>query len=94
MNILVTTDLSESSKSAFAIASQYAKAFNAKVTLVAIIEDIAQAAMLYALDFPVFASPDIQRQLVEKVSTDVATLVKTHFAGVQLDSFVIEPKLP
>lgn len=88
--ILVTTDLSEESKHAFPIALELAKALKSKVQLLAVIEDPAHAAFAYALDFPVYPDPDIHKQVLEKVKTDLKHLAKTHFGEVSHDYTVIE----
>jgi nucleotide-binding universal stress UspA family protein len=87
--ILVTTDLSEESRVAFGLAREQAKAFNASIILLAIIEDPAQAAVIYALDFPVKPDSEIQSQLHEKVINDLNMLASNFFAGVPVDPIVI-----
>ena len=63
-------------------AVQMAKAFDGTVHALAIIEDPAQAAMIYALDFPVLPGPEIQEQLTEKVQSDLGAIVEKEFANV------------
>ena len=89
-NIVVTTDLSEESKAAFELALQFAKAFHGTIHLLAVVEDPAQAAMLYALDFPVSPIADVQHQLRDKVRADLDALSKQYFTDVQCIPHVIE----
>ncbi len=89
-NILVTTDLSSESVAAFAKAVELAQVFNGKVYLLAVIEDPAQAAFAYALDFPVFPDPDIHKQVVDKVRSDVKDLGAKHLSGVSYETAVEE----
>lgn len=93
-NILVTTDLSEKSELAFGTARQLATAFDSEIHLLAIIEDPAQAAMIYALDFPVLPNPDIQEQLKHKVQDDVNTLAEKAFKDLTYSTYVREAHGP
>jgi len=86
--MLVTSDLSEESKAAFPIAREYAEAFSAEVLVLAIIEDPAQSAMLYALDFPVAPKPDVQDQLREKIKKDIEALSKEFLKDLPLSIYV------
>jgi nucleotide-binding universal stress UspA family protein len=92
--IVVTTDLSKKSKAAFSDAKAIAEAFGAEIDLLAIIEDPAQAAMIYALDYPVLPSPDIREQFVEKVKVDLQELAKEHFADLSVECHVLEAEGP
>lgn len=92
--ILVTTDLSEESRVAFSPALEQARAFDATITLLAIIEDPAQAAVIYALDFPVKPDSEIQAQLHEKVINDLNMLASNYFSGVSVDPIVIAAEGP
>ncbi|RMG42876.1 MAG: universal stress protein [Candidatus Dadabacteria bacterium] len=87
-NILVTTDLSEESKVAFPVAVELATAMDCRVDLLAIIEDPAQAAMLYAMDFPVAPVPDIQEQLKQQVEKEIAALASQYFESVTCHTHV------
>ena len=92
--ILLTTDLSESSRKAFSVAKAHAKAFDATIVLLAIIEDPSQAAMIYAMDFPIQPDPDIRQQLVEKVRKDLDELVGKELSDVKCDAHVVEANGP
>lgn len=92
--ILVTTDLSDSSHIAFAAAREQVEAFNAQLVLLAIIEDPAQAAMIYAQDFPVQPDSEVQAQVEAKVLSDLAAYADEHFAGMQVDQQVIAAEGP
>lgn len=92
--ILVTTDLSEESLVAFEAARKQAAAFNAEVFLLAIIEDPAQAAMIYALDFPVQPDSEIQTQLEAKLMNDLQKLAEERFPDVRVTPRVIGAEGP
>jgi nucleotide-binding universal stress UspA family protein len=93
-NILVTTDLSEESKLAFEHAAALAKAFGSKVMLLAVIEDPAQAAMIYSLDLPVFPDPEVQKQVLQKVQADLDELAKKCFVDLPVEHYAIEASGP
>jgi len=92
--ILLTTDLSEESKVAFAAAKEYAQAFNADIILLAIIEDPAQAAMIYALDFPVHPDSEIQMQMKQKVLQDLENIKNVHLSGLSVTPIILEANGP
>ena len=92
--ILVTTDLSDGSQAAFAAAREQALAFKASVLLLAIIEDPAQAAMIYAFDFPVQPDSEVQSQVEEKLQNDLQTFAKEHFDGVKVETRVVAANGP
>lgn len=92
--ILVTSDLSEESKEAFPYAVKFAKAFDAAITLLAVIEDPAQAAFSYALDFPVYPSPDIQKQVYKKIESDLNELALKHFSQLPCECKIVEASGP
>ncbi len=85
-NILITTDLSEEAGAAYGIAHKLAKQFDATLHVLAIVEDPAQAAMIYALDFPVLPGPEIHDQLIEKVKIDLEKLTQKEFAGLRVEN--------
>jgi len=89
-NILVTTDLSDGSVQAFALAKEIAQALNGTIMLLAIVEDPAQAAFTYAMDFPVYPDPKIHQQMITKVKEDLAALAAKHFAGAKVETIVSE----
>ena len=87
---LVTTDFSEESQKAFALAKQMAKHFGAKILLLSVMENPAQAAMVYAIDFPVFPDPNIQKELKEKLNTKLEETRSKHFQDAQIECHLIE----
>lgn len=87
---LVTTDLSEESKAAFGQAAVYARRCQAKIMLLAVIEDAAQAAMLYAMEYPVSPGLDIQKQFREKVFSELQDMAHDYFDGIECRIEVIE----
>ncbi|MCB0328842.1 MAG: universal stress protein [Bdellovibrionales bacterium] len=88
--IVVTTDLSEESKVAFPLARSLAEMSGAKIELLAVVEDPAQAALMYALDFPVLPGKEVLDQLKEKVSHDLEKFVEQDFAGAKVSTSVVE----
>jgi len=87
---LVTTDLSEESKASFATAAALARRNQAKIVLLAVIEDAAQAAMLYAMEFPVSPSDNLQRQFLDTVTAELQAMAAEFFADLESEIVVIE----
>ena len=92
--ILVTSDLSDESRIANPLAKKIAAAMGAKVHFLAVIEDPTQAAMLYAMDFPVLPDPDVQEQLAGRVKEDLVKIAAKDFADVDYDIVVREAHGP
>lgn len=92
--LIITTDLSPESFSAFAVAKEYAKALNCEIEIVSVLEDPVQAAMVYAMEYPVFPGIEIQKQLVERVHKELETISKEHFAGMNVKLTVREAQGP
>ncbi len=92
--IIVTTDLSDESKAAFPLAKELAKRFNSELILLAVVEDLSQAAMAYAMDFPVLPDADLQRQLLERVSKELEEIRKSYFADTSCVCLVHEAHAP
>ena len=90
--IVVTTDLSDQSKVAFPVAAKLAQTFGSEIVLLAVIEDPSQAALNYALEFPVFPNPDIREQLTNKIRTDLQKLSEANFATIKCGVSVREAK--
>lgn len=82
--IILTTDLSEESRAAFPVAKKYSKALGAQILLLAIIEDPAQAAMVYAMDFPVLPDTEVQNQLRDRINKDLQQIIETDFADTSV----------
>lgn len=88
--IIVTTDLSGESVNAFETARKIVTAFHAHLTILAVVEDPAQAAMMYALDYPVIPGQEVQDQLRIKVQQDLEELRKQHFEGLDVAVRVLD----
>ncbi len=80
-NILVTTDLSAEAAVSFAVAKKFVDAFKGSVTLLTVVEDPQQAAMIYAMEFPVFPDSNVHKQLLEKVESELKSLAATQFGS-------------
>lgn len=92
--ILITTDLSDESQVAFSHGRLLAEKFGSEVDVLAIIEDPAHAAMLYALDNPVLPSQEVQEQFKQKINTDLEKLVEKHLEGITTRCHVVEADQP
>lgn len=88
--ILITTDLSEESKEAFPLACELATLSGSTIELLAVVEDPAQAALMFALDFPVLPEREVIEQLKEKVERDLSDIATTSFKGLPVQCSVIE----
>lgn len=89
-SIIVTTDLSEESLQAFPLAKKLAKDWGASVTLLAVVEDPTQVAFAYAMELPTYPDPEIHRQRLKKVASDLDSLKAQHFSGLKCDTAVVE----
>ena len=69
--ILLTTDLSENSKEAFGYAKNLATKYNAKIYLVAVIQDPAELALFSVIEQPNLILEDIQKKVFEEVKKDL-----------------------
>ncbi len=87
-HILLTTDLSEEATAAFPLALELAAKFDARIELLTIIEDLAHASVLYAMDFPIEPGKEIQDQYKEKVENDLNAIAKNRFSEVNVSCTV------
>lgn len=92
--ILLTTDLSDESIVAFSTAKEYAEAFGASVEVITVVEDPAQAAMVYAMEFPIYPDIEVQKQLINKVESELKELVDKHLGGLATNCYVKEGRGP
>ncbi len=90
--IIITTDLSSESVQAFSVAKEYADALKCDLELVTVVEDPVQAALIYALEYPVFPGVEVQKQLMERVTKELNTLASEHFKGINPKVTVREAK--
>lgn len=60
------------------MANALAEKFDAQIDLLTVIEDPAQAAVIYALDNPIVPTKDVQEQYKEKVMNDLKVLASEH----------------
>ena len=93
-NILVTTDLSEPSKGVFGLVRAVASAFKSKVHLIAVVEDPSQAALIYAMDFPVLPDPGIHQQVIAKIRLEIQKIAEQNLAGLDYLVSVVEACAP
>jgi len=93
-HILVTTDLTDESTAAFPVALQLAEAFDAEITMLTVLEDPAQAAVMPTIDVPLLPSIDLAPQLREKAEQEIQRLALRHFAGRTCSCWVEEGRAP
>lgn len=89
-HIILTTDLSNEATAAFPVAKQLAKAFEAKIELLTIVEDLTQAAVMYALDYPVRPSQEIVEQFMERVQSDLGEIAENEFTENEVSCTLLE----
>lgn len=94
MKILVTTDLSDESVTAFATAAKLARKLEAAVTVLAVIGDPARDAMLFALDFPVLPDREVQEQFKAKVTEELKDYQGQYFSGLKSEALIREAAGP
>lgn len=92
--IVVTTDLSEDSKSVFPIARKLAESFRCEIDLLAVLEDPSQAAMMYAMDHPIFPDSDIVNQLKAKIEQELSKMLQEHFKDISCSYTIRDGRLP
>jgi len=92
--ILVTTDLSKASLGAVETAKTIAKSNGAEVVLLCVVEDPSQAAMAYALDFPVLPDPQVQRDLLQRLQRELQSIARSAFGDVPVQTEVLEATGP
>lgn len=85
---LLTTDLSEESKAAFNVTNELAKSLAAEIDLLAIIEDPAQTALMFATEFPVFPDKNVLEQLLFKAKGDLDHMAKESFCSLPVNTHV------
>ncbi len=74
--ILLPTDLSENSKEAFSFAKNIALKYDAKLYLVAVIQDPAELALFSVIEQPNLILEDIQKKVFEEVKKDLDGIAK------------------
>lgn len=91
-NIIITTDFSSESRSAYAIAMQLAKALGAELNLVFISQDMPILASAYAMEPPVwYVDPEVQKQITDAQKIELENErklfpdfnINTHFRQTQ-----------
>ena len=90
--ILVTSDLSAEASCAFRVAAKLQTAFNAKVQVLAVIEDVDQAAMIFALQNKIEPERDVKTQLTEHIEKQLADQSKQHLSFGSWEQKVIVGK--
>ncbi len=88
--ILVTTDLSDHSTHAFSLARTMAEKLGAPITLLAVVEDLAQIAFAYAMELPTYPDPEIHKLRLKKVTSDLEAMKNKFFAGLECETVVVE----
>ena len=88
--ILLTTDLSANSERAFPIAKELAEKFDSSVYVLAVVEDPAQVALVTVMDQPLVYGPDIQKEIIGNIKSDLNNLVEKFLDGVTCESVVAE----
>ncbi len=92
--ILVTTDLSKASLGAIEAAKTFARTTAAEIILLCVVEDPSQAAMAYALDFPVLPDPQVQRDLLHRLQRELQSIARSSFGDVVVTTEVLEASGP
>ncbi len=89
--ILLSTDLSENSKKPFALAKDLATKYDAKIILIAVVEDPAELALFSVIDQPNLISCDIQKKILDEVKKDLIRVSKD-LGYPNLEPVVLEGK--
>ena len=88
--ILLTSDLSDNSERAFPLARSLAEKFDASVYVLAVVEDPAQVALVTVMDQPLVYGPDIQKEIIKNIKTDLNALADKFLSGIDFECLVTE----
>lgn len=89
--ILITSDLSDYSKAAFAEANKMAKAFDAHIKLLYVIEDFNFTTTFLTtgmMDVPAPLSEDEQKEIITNAEERLNKIAKTAFPNLIVECFV------
>ncbi|GJQ59839.1 MAG: universal stress protein [Candidatus Scalindua sp. AMX11] len=94
-HILVTTDFSEGSESAFAYAKEQLQLMGkekAKITLLKIIDVLGQANITFEYGLAISDKKGLLEKLQRQASEKMKELAKKHFPGLSIETVVVKPK--
>ncbi len=94
-HILVTTDFSEGSESAFDHAKeqlQLKEKGEVKITLLKVIDVIGQANITFEYGLAISDKKGMMEKLQRQASEKIGELAKKHFSGLPIETVVIKPK--
>lgn len=94
-HILVTTDFSEASESAFVYAKeqlQLNQKDEAKITLLKVIDVLRQANITFEFGLAISDKKGMLEKLQRQASEKIEALAKKHFSGLPIETVVLKPK--
>ena len=94
-HILVTTDFSEESETAFDYARdqlQRRGENGAKITLLKVIDIVGQAIIKFEYGLAIPDKKGMLEKLYKQASEKICEIAKTHFSGLPVETVVIKPK--
>mgnify|MGYP003434003804 CR=1 FL=1 len=94
-HILVTTDFSEESETAFDYARdqlQRRGENGAKITLLKVIDIVGQANIKFEYGLAIPDKKGMLEKLYKQASEKICEIAKTHFSGLPVETVVIKPK--
>lgn len=94
--IIVTTDLSPESFSAFRTAKKYAHSDGETATIVVlcVLEDLAKTSVQFALGFAFLDTEGAFERMYKDVSAKLAKVVEEHFSGEKVEQIIIPAAQP
>lgn len=82
--ILVTTDLSETSYSAFPVAKEIAAKFGSTISLLSVVEEPFIVSSFPSAGCEPIYDPTLREALKDKISKELASISKTHFPSIPI----------
>ena len=96
-HILVTTDFSSNSESAFPYAREQINLIgqeNCKTTLLTVIDDAASAPINFSFGLAIENKKDIVRGLTKLAESSIKEIVEAHFSELVVEAVVLKPSNP
>ncbi|MDR4506509.1 MAG: universal stress protein [Candidatus Scalindua sp.] len=94
-HILVTTDFSEASESAFVYAMEQAQLKEkgeAKITLLKVIDVLGPANITFEYGLAISDKKGLLEKLQRQASEKIEELARKHFSGISIETAVLEPE--
>jgi len=92
-HILVTSDLSQAAGSAFRLAGELAKRYDAQLTILSIFEDPVYAASLAASEIPVLPDPSLSKEVRAKIEKQLREIREKDFSDLKNVNILVKESI-